>query len=161
MALVTPEGVATLLQPAGVLGSAVQIVGVDVTAPYVPSLVPPSEFSCFRIFAKFIPYFVVCVPKTFESVAKPDLLYEKSLYGPKVLRVENPFPPSVGTLPLVFVNGNAGKFETMSGELELLRRPITLLGTSPKEYDAPNSITVDAEGTHVARPTCVRPGELD
>src|SRR5437879_1423344 len=66
-----------------------------------------------------------------------------------------------GTRPLVLVNGNAGVLATMSGEFAWLRRPIIWLGTSPKEYEAPNSNTVLGDGTHVARPTCVRPGELD
>ena len=125
------------------------------------SLVPPSEFSCFLILEKLKPYFVVCAPKTFESVALNVLLYEKSLYGPNVLRPEKPFPEIVGTLPLVTAKGNGGNFATMSGEFSLARRPVTLLGTSPKEYEPPNSQTVVADCTHVTRPTCVRPGELD
>src|ERR1051325_1190487 len=55
------------------------LVGAEETAPYVPSLVPPSEFSCFLILEKLTPYLVVCVPKTLESVANSDLLNEKSL----------------------------------------------------------------------------------
>ena len=39
----------------------------------------------------------------------------------------------------------------MSGEFSLASRPITLLGTSPKEYEAPNSQTVLADCAQVAR----------
>src|SRR5216684_818980 len=89
-----------------------------------------------------------------------DLLNEKSLYGPNVLSPVKPFPLIVGTRPLVTTNGKAGKWLTMSGEFALLSSPVTTLGTSPKEYEPPNSQTVVGDCTHVARPTCVRPGEF-
>jgi hypothetical protein len=50
------------------------LAGVDDTAPYVPSFVPPREFSCFLILEKLTPYLVVCVPKTFDTVPNRDLL---------------------------------------------------------------------------------------
>src|SRR5258705_1432207 len=110
-----------------------------------------------------MPYFVVCEPNTLESVAFNVLLFEKTLDGSNVLRPEKPFPAVVleivGPLPLVTVKGNWGNAATMSGELSLLSRPVTLLGTSPKEYEPPNSQTVVGDCTQVTRPTCVRPGE--
>ena len=94
----------------------VGLVGAEDAAPYVPSLVPPSAFSCFLILAKLKPYLVVCLPKTFESVANTDLLNEKSLYGPNAWIDVKPFPVIVGTRPLVTGNANCGRRPTMSGE---------------------------------------------
>ena len=121
-------------------------VGVAETAPYTTSFVSPgNEFSYFLSFAKLKPYLVVWAPKIFERVAKPDLLLEKLVYGPKVPKVEKPFPLIVGTRPRVVVKGKAGTRFTISGEFELFSKPVTTLGIDPKEYDAPKSHTVVAD----------------